>query len=334
MRKSLTWAAVGTTLVAAAATLSVAGTANAATVKPTLFIRDSASHVNAGSPVTISGTLSAGHTVLGNEGVWLDWVGPKGALHKIKDKPTAAKTGVVTFTVAPEATTTYELVFPGTRSYARATSGKAVVRVSKLGTNLAIAAPTTPITVGAKETFTGTLDHGTTPLPGKTVWLYTVNSKKKIVHAVGHASTSSTGTVSITTTPPVGTDYYAFFYAGNWQYAHSASNADKVVVDKITTQLGLTSSVTTPVTKGTKVTLTGTLTAGTPATPLKGRTVVLQVLVNGKWVNANAGAGTTSATGTVTFTRTPSVTTSYRVVFPAAPDYTNASSTAVVITIS
>jgi hypothetical protein len=333
MRKSLTWAAVGTTLVAAAA-LSVTGTANAATVKPTLTIGESASHVNAGSSVTISGTLRAGHVVLGNEGVWLDWVGPKGALHRIKDKPTASRTGVVTFTVAPKATTTYELVFPGARSYARATSGKAVVHVSKLGTNLTISAPTTPITVGTKETFTGTLDHGTKPLAGKEIWLDTLNSKKQVVHTVGHAWTSATGTVSITTTPPAGTDYYALVYGGNWQYARAASAVDTVVVHKIATALSLSSSATAPVAKGTQVTLTGTLTTGTTPTPLKGRTVVLQVLVNGKWVNANAGAGTTSATGTVTFTRTPSVTTSYRVVFPATADYAYASSTAVVVTIS
>lgn len=76
MRKSLTWAAVGTTV--AAAVLSVAGTASASTApaKTSLSIADSASSVKAGTAVTISGILKKGSTALGQEVVWLDSVGP------------------------------------------------------------------------------------------------------------------------------------------------------------------------------------------------------------------------------------------------------------------
>lgn len=332
MRKSLTWAAVGTTVAAAA--LSVAGTASATTapVKTTLTIKESASSIKAGTPVTISGTLSAGHTALGNETVWLDTVGRGGVLHPVKDNPTAPKTGVVTFTVTPEASTTYELFFAGARGLALAHSAPARVVVTKLPTALSISAPTTPITAGTKETFTGTLTSGAKPLADKTVWLFTVDSKGHPVRALGHATTSpTTGTASITTTPPAGTDSYALVYHGDWKYVAAKSAVDKVTVNKIATTLTLSSSATAPVAKGTKVTLTGTLTAGT--TPLNGQVVELQVLVNGKWIPAQQGSGKTGTAGKVTFTKAPSTTTSYRLVFFATPDYARAVSATVVVAI-
>jgi hypothetical protein len=333
MRKSLTWVAVGTTVAAAA--LSVAGTASASTApaKTTLTIRESASKVVAGASVTISGTLSKGHTVLGNELVQLDTVGPHGVLHPVrgKDNPTAHGTGVVTFKVTPEATTTYELSFPGARGLARSWSGKATVKVVKRPTHLSISAPTTPVTIGTKETFTGTLVSGTKALAGRLVYLFTLNSKKEVVRVAGHGTTSAAGTVSITTTPPVGTDFYALVYGGTWQYARAVSAVDTVTVHRIATTLTLSSSATAPVAKGTKVTLTGTLTAGT--NDLSGQTVVLQVLVNGKWVDAQSGVAKTVA-GKVTFTRAPSATTSYRVVFRGTANYATAASTTVVVAIS
>jgi hypothetical protein len=333
MRKSLTWVAVGTT-VAAAAALSV-GTANAATAaaEPTsLTIRDSASSVRAGTSVIISGTLSSGHTILGHEAVWLNTVDRMGVLHPVKDNPTAAGTGEVKFVVTPTATTTYELVFRGARGLNPSHSGMETVRVAKLPTTLSISSPTTPVTVGTKETFTGTLTSGTKQLAGRVVWLVTVNSKMQVVRAVGRGNTSSTGAVSITTTPAAGTDYYALVYGGNWQYKAAVSAVEKVTVNKVATTLTLSSSATAPVAKGTKVTLTGTLTAGT--TGLVGRTVELQVLVNGKWIPAQAGTSATLAAGKVTFTKAPSTTTSYRLVFFGGPVYAAAVSAPVVITIS
>ena len=331
MRKSLTWAAVGTTV--AAAMLSVAGTANASTapVKTTLTIKESASAIKAGTSVTISGTLSAGHTALGNEAVWLDTVGTGGVLHPVKDNPTALKTGVVTFTVTPEASTTYELFFAGARGLAPAHSAPAHVVVTKLPTALSISAPTTPVTVGTKETFTGTLTSGAKPLASQEVWLFTVDSLGHPVRALGNGWTSPTGTVSVATTPPAGTASYALVYHGDWKYVAAMSAVDKVTVNKIATALTLSSSATAPVAKGTKVTLTGTLTAGT--TPLNGQMVELQVLVNGKWIPALQGSQKTVA-GKVTFTRAPSATTSYRLVFSTTPDYARAVSSTVVITIS
>ena len=240
MRKSLTWAAVGTTLVAGAAAVSVAGTANAAiaTVKPTtLSIEKSASWITAGETVTISGQLKSGATAVDRQGVWLDWVGPHGVPHHIKEGTTSGPTGDVSFKLRPEATTTYELAFKGAAAYAGKYSGRVTVPVKKLGTKLMISAPTTPVTVGTKESFTGTLTSAGKALGSRLVYLVTLNSRKQVVHLAGHGTTSAAGTVTITTTPPVGTDWYALVYGGNWQYAHSASGIDKVVVTKIATTL-------------------------------------------------------------------------------------------------
>jgi hypothetical protein len=161
-----------------------------------------------------------------------------------------------------------------------------------------------------------------TAVPGQT---------RQVIREAGHGTTSAAGVVSITTTPSVGTDSYALAYGGNWQYRAAASAIETVKVNKVATTITLTSAATAPVAKGTKVTLTGTLKAGT--TVLGGQAVELQVLNNlGHWVAAQAGAGTIAA-GQVTFTRTPSATTSYRLVYFGSPVYAVAVSVPVVVTI-
>jgi hypothetical protein len=335
MRKSLTWAAVGTTVVAAAvaaAALSAAGAASAGVTKPTsLSIARSAALVKAGSKVTISGDLKQGTTALGRELVWLDTVDARGVLHPFKNTTTDAKTGEAAFVFAPTATATYELVFNGARGLVASHSGRTVVQVVVLPTTLSISAPTTPVTVGATETFTGTLASGTTKLGGRQVELFVVDSRKHLIREAGHALTSAAGVVAITTTPPVGTDYYALVYDGNWQYGAAVSAVKTVKVNKVATTITLTSSATAPVAKGAKVTLTGTLKAGTVA--LNGRAVELQVRNSlGNWVPAQAGAGIITA-GQVTFTRTPSATTSYRLVYFGSPVFAVAVSATVVVTV-
>jgi hypothetical protein len=333
MRKSLTWAAVGTTVAVAALSSVAAGAANASTTpKVTLSIHDNGSSVNAGSSAVISGTLSKGSTVLGNELVKLDTVGLKGKLTPVADTHTGAKTGDVSFKVTPHATTAYELVFPGARGLAYAHSGTVKISVKKLSDALSISTPTTPVTVGTKETFTGTLVSGTTPLAGRTVELWTENSKKQRVHEVGHGTTSATGTVSISTTPPAGTDWYALVYGGDWKYKATVSGIETVKVNKVATTLTLSSSATAPVAKNTHVELTATLTAGTA--DLAKQTVVLQVLTSKGWVNADGGAATTGSNGTHVFTKAPSVTTSYRVHYlGTSTTYAAAYSATVVVTI-
>jgi hypothetical protein len=324
MRKSLTWAAAGATV--AAAMLSVAGTASAATAKPTtLSIEKSPASITAGQSVTISGQLKSGGTALDHEAVALNWVDQYGHLHFIKNGTSAGPAGNVSFTAAPRATTTYELVFNGVAGYARSHSGVVTVPVKKLSTALTISAPpTTPVTVGTKETFTGTLTTGTRPLAGRLVTLWLVTGPKHLIHPVGHGTTSATGAVSISTTPPAGTDYYTLVYGGDWQYAGALSALDKVTVNKVATALSIAEAKGSAA--GTE-TISGTLTAG--PTHLKYQTVVLRYK-NSKGVWVNVGARGTGATGTVTFTVAPKAATTYELFFAGTPVYAAATSGTVV----
>jgi hypothetical protein len=324
MRKSLTWAAVGTTVAAAA--LSVAGTASAATATPrttSLSIEKSVRAITAGEAVTISGQLKSGATAVDHQGVWLNWVGRNGGLHHITEGTTHGPAGDVSFKLRPEATTTYELTFIGAAGYGHSHSGKVTVPVAKLGTTLSISAPTTPIHVGTKETFTGTLESAGKPLSGRLVWLFTLNSRKQVVHVAGHGTTSAAGTVAITTTPALGTDWYALVYGGTWQYARSVSHIDKVVVTKVPTTLVATEAAGK--TAGTE-TITGTLKAGSAG--LNGKTVTLRYENSkGAWVTLRSNP---TKDGVVTFTVKPGKATTYDLTFGGTPVYAHATSNTVI----
>ena len=131
MRKALALAAAGTTI--AAGLLSVAATANAATVAvrkapTTLSVRESAPGFHGHGKVVVTGTLSQGRKPLTGEAVTLDVV------HGRELVPAGiARTnrgGGVSFTVSPKTTTTYELVFGGTKDLAPSHSRTVTVRVS------------------------------------------------------------------------------------------------------------------------------------------------------------------------------------------------------------
>jgi hypothetical protein len=233
MRKSLTWVAVGTTVAAAA--LSVAGTANAATLKGTsLSIEKSAKSVTAGKTVTISGQLKSGSTAVDHQAVTLDWVGPHGVLHYITRGTTSGVTGNVSFKLSPEATRTYELVFHSAGGYAGSHSGEATVPVNKIGTTLGVTGATT-IEVGSEATLTGTLKAGSADLNGKTVELDTVAKGK--LSWTHRAANTKAGVVSFSVKPG-STTTYELVYPGNWQYKGSHSAAAKVTVTKVPATLG------------------------------------------------------------------------------------------------
>jgi hypothetical protein len=80
---------------------------------------------------TISGalTLSKSGKALAHQWVWLAWVGAKGHAHLIKSFLTG-KYGKVAFKVHPASTTTYELVYLGTKVLAPTHSGTVTVTVA------------------------------------------------------------------------------------------------------------------------------------------------------------------------------------------------------------
>jgi hypothetical protein len=324
MRKSLTWAAVGTTLVAAA--LSVAGTASAATatVKPTsLSIEKSVASIKAGEAVTISGQLKSGATALDRQAVVLDWVGPAGHLHYITTGTTSGPTGNVSFKrLHPTATTTYELVFNSAAGYARSHSGEARVWVSKNATKLAVAESATTVTVGTTVTLSGTLTAAGKDLTGKTVFLDTVGKGGHLSWTHRTAGTGTTGTAKFNVKPGATTTYELVF-AGTWQYAASKSAPAKVTVNKVPTTLVAVEAAGT--TAGTE-TITGTLSG---PTGLVGKAVSLQYK-NGKGVWVTLRSKSTGTGGIVVFTVEPKAATTYRLVFTSTPVYTAAISNTVI----
>jgi len=131
MRKALALAAAGTTITAGL--LSLAATANAATVAhsfkaPTaLSVTESAAPARGHAKDVITGTLTEGRKALAGEVVTLDIVNgrrltPGGVARTDRH-------GAVSFTVAPNKATSYELAFSGTKTLAASHSGIVIVRV-------------------------------------------------------------------------------------------------------------------------------------------------------------------------------------------------------------
>jgi hypothetical protein len=107
------------------------------TVKPfvktatKLSIVESSTTVKAGGADTISGTLaiSSDSKALAHQWVWLAWVGAKGKAHLEKAFKTG-KYGKVAFTVRPTKTTSYELLYGGTKVLAHTHSGVVTAKVA------------------------------------------------------------------------------------------------------------------------------------------------------------------------------------------------------------
>lgn len=131
MRTSLTRAVSGVT-VAAAAVLTLAGPANAAPahhprVHTTLSIVESRNVIKAGHRDVISGRLASRGIGLGKHVVYLDRrVGEK--FVAVQAEITGPKGGV-SFTVRPDVTARYELVYRGSQVFAPTHSGVVTVKV-------------------------------------------------------------------------------------------------------------------------------------------------------------------------------------------------------------
>jgi hypothetical protein len=96
----------------------------------TLSIAESSQHITAGQTDTVAGalTITKDGKALPGQWVWLDVV-VNGKAHAVKAFKTG-KYGKVAFTVKPTTTTTYELVYLGTKVLARTVSGTVTVTVA------------------------------------------------------------------------------------------------------------------------------------------------------------------------------------------------------------
>ena len=132
MRTSLARTVSGA-LVAAAAVLALAGPANAAPMSPrvhtTLSIVQSRNHIKAGQADVISGRLASRGIGLGQHVVYLDRIAGK-LLVAVRAEVTGPHGGV-SFTVRPDVTARYELVYRGNAAFDPTHSGIVTVRVIK-----------------------------------------------------------------------------------------------------------------------------------------------------------------------------------------------------------
>jgi hypothetical protein len=127
MRTSKLTRAATVAAIAATAGLAIAGAANAAT-KPAPAKAPATTLKAAEAKGVITGTLREGKVALAKESVTLESVAGKKAT--VVAKAVTSKAGVVTFKVAPKATTVYELVFAGTKALSASHSADLTVKVT------------------------------------------------------------------------------------------------------------------------------------------------------------------------------------------------------------
>jgi hypothetical protein len=94
-----------------------------------LTIAESATSITAGSTDTVSGVLTADSKDVAKSFVWLATVGAKGKVDLLRARATST-TGAVAFTVKPAATTTYELVYVGSKTLKATVSPTVVTTVT------------------------------------------------------------------------------------------------------------------------------------------------------------------------------------------------------------
>jgi hypothetical protein len=214
MRTSLT-RAVASVAIAATAVLAAAGTASASTATaktPTqLSIVAAKSTITIGQRDWIGGTLTAGKTPVKGRIVILDkWSAKAKKWYSVEEKFTG-KYGKVAFSIYPQSTTWYALVFKGGPIYKPTHSGEVKVVVKpfvKVPTTLSIAqSATAPITAGTTDTISGALSitKDSKALAGQWVWLGTVDNGK--VHLVKAFKTGKYGKVAFKVKPAATTTY-------------------------------------------------------------------------------------------------------------------------------
>jgi hypothetical protein len=229
MRTSLTRTVSGA-VVAAAAVLALAGPANAAPVSPrahtTLSIVASRNHITAGQKDVIGGQLASRGVGLGEHIVYLDrWTGTR--FVAVQAEITGPHGGVL-FTVRPNVTARYELVYLGNAAFAPTHSGVVTVKVSpRAHTTLSIVESRLVITAGQKDVIGGRLASRGVGLSEHIVYLDRWTGTRFV--AVQAEITGPHGGVLFTVRPNV-TARYELVYLGNAAFAPTHSGVVTVKV--------------------------------------------------------------------------------------------------------
>lgn len=136
MRKSLAWAAGGLTIAATLLAVMGAASPGSAAAAPgpraptTLSVHQAAVQIMPGRQDVISGTLMSGRAPVRGQPVTLYTV--NGRFTQPVSTERTGFSGGVAYTVTPRVTTTYELVFAGTRTLQPTRSWTVTVRVAPI----------------------------------------------------------------------------------------------------------------------------------------------------------------------------------------------------------
>ena len=250
---------------------------------PTVSLATSASKINYGQPITLTGKVSAGTGLsvkIYNGNTVIDTVttGANGSFSK-------------TVTGLDAGTYTFKAVFEGNSNYNSANSANVGVTVNKTTPSLSLTGSN--IVYGNNLVLTGTISNGA----NQTVKIYRGDSLLATV-------TSGTGGAFTKTLTGLNTGTYVFkaVYEGNSNYNNATSSNLTLVVNKASSSINLNVS-STAITYGESVTVSGTLSAGTGKTVkiYDGNTVIDTVTTgaNGSFSKSvtglNAGSHTLKA---------------------------------------
>jgi hypothetical protein len=198
-------------------------------VKPkaatTLTATESKTTINPGQADLITGTLLSGTKPVSGKHVYLER-DVKGKFVAVQQDVTGGL-GHVFFTVKPEQTASFRLVFLGTSAYKASHSNVLTVLVVKAPTSLTATESKTTIKPGQTDLITGTLLSGTKVVAGQFVYLDRLTNGKFV--AVAGDRSGGAGHVFFTVKPSKTTTYELVF-RGTSFYAGSHSNVVTVAV--------------------------------------------------------------------------------------------------------
>lgn len=214
------------------------------------------------------------------------------------------------------------------------TAGTLTAASATAGTQLSITTGQSTIAAGQQDSISGTLTANGSPQPGRLVGLYRYSDRLHRWRLVRIKRTDQAGTVKFDIRPAV-TRKYALGFHGNSTLAAVRSGVVTVVVTgslpRTATMLSVTASATS-ITAGGSTKISGVLTAGT--SPVDRRLVFLcryDPAIK-KWVRV--AVHRTGPNGGVLFTRAPSTTATFELVFPGGPRFAGSHSGTVTVVVA
>ena len=209
--------AVTSTADATATTKTAALTTTTAKTGTALSVTAAQSTIRAGQKDTVSGTLLAAGNPAAGKVVGLYRYSDRLQRWRLIRVKLSSKTGAVTFTVRPEITRRYELVYRGNSTLAASTSGAATITVEPSGvkrvTALSISAAPTSITPGHTTSVTGVLTTEARPLGHRIVSLYRYDATTKKWVRIAVGLTGQRGAVRFVREPSA-TGTFELVYSG------------------------------------------------------------------------------------------------------------------------